>query len=134
MSGDRTDGSEPAATESLAEAYSRQTADPLDRLRDSPRRRAVVTVVGIVVGLVAALAHWLGFVLGGALVALPQVSIRRGLAAGLGFGVFAWFVFLTSLGTAGAFDTYVQMGPIIAISTATPILGGLLGSLLRGVV
>lgn len=130
MSGDP----EPAATESLAEAYSRQTADPLDRLRDSPRRRAVVTVVGIVVGLVAALVHWLGFVIGGALVALPQVSIRRGLAAGLGFGVFAWFVFLTSLGTAGALDTYVQMGPIIAISTVTPILGGLLGSLLRGVV
>lgn len=134
MSGDRTNGAEPAATESLAEAYSRQTAGPLDQLRADPRKRTIVTVTGVVVGLVVALTHWLGFVVGGALVALPQVSIRRGLLAGLGFGVFAWVVFVTFLGTAGALGTYVQMGPVLAVSVVTPLLGGLFGSLLRGVV
>lgn len=112
----------------------RRSLTRLATFRESDRERRFLTLAGLVVGLLVALVHWFGFVLGGALVSLPQVSIRRGVLAGLGFGVFAWLGFLVTLGTAGVLDTYVQMTPILAVSTATPILGGLFGSLIRGVV
>ena len=56
------------------------------------------------------------------------------LADDLGFGVFGWLVFLTFLGTDGVLNIYVQMTPVLIVSTATALLGGLLGSMIRGVV
>jgi hypothetical protein len=122
---------DPTASE---EASGRPFRVRLATLRRSTRERRLLTLVGLVVGVVAALSHWLGFVLGGALVALPQISLRRGLVAGLGFGVFGWLVFLTFLGTDGVLNIYVQMTPVLIVSTATALLGGLLGSMIRGVV
>lgn len=122
-------------TRTASEAASgRESRARLTAFRESPGKRRLLTLAGLVVGLAAALGHWLGFVVGGALVALPQVSLGRGLVAGLAFGVVGWLVFLATLGTAGVVDTYAQMTPVLAVSTATPVLGGLLGSLARGVV
>lgn len=108
-------------------------ASRLANLRQDPRRRLLITVAGVVLGLAVALVHWIGFIIGGALVALPQRTVLHGVAAGVGFGVLAWLVFLATLARVGAVDTYLQMGQILVLSTLTPIVGALLGSLIRGI-
>lgn len=105
----------------------------LDALRENRVRRRVATGGAIVVGLGAVWIHWIGFVLGGALVSLPQSSIRRGLLAGLGFGVFSWISFVAWLATAGNETLYFGMGQVLAISTVIALLGSLLGALVRGI-
>lgn len=104
----------------------------LDDLRSEASRRRVVTVGAVLVGLVFTSVHWAGFLLGGALVALPQQSVRRGLLAALAFGVLGWLSFLTFLGNAGALTTYLVMGQVLAVSTVAPLVLALLGGLVRG--
>jgi hypothetical protein len=105
----------------------------IDALRAAPRRRRLATTGAAVVGLVVVPFHWLGFVLGGALVALTQPSLRRGLLAGLGFGVLSWLVFALWLAGRGDLTLYLGMGQVFAVSTAVPLAGSLLGSLARGI-
>ncbi|RXK50331.1 hypothetical protein [Halorientalis pallida] len=107
--------------------------DRLDALRAAPRRRRLATVGAAVVGLVVVPFHWLGFVLGGALVALTQPSLGRGLLAGLGFGVLSWLVFALWISGTGNLGLYLGMGQVLAVSTAIPLVGSLLGALARGV-
>lgn len=104
----------------------------LHRVRADPRRRWVVTAVGAAVGLALATGHWLGFVVGGGLVALPQHSFPRGLAAGLGFGLVALLLFGLVLASNGALAEATAMGPVTAVTVAIPVLASLLGSLARG--
>jgi len=104
----------------------------LDALRADRRRRLAAAVAGAAVGLAVAWLHWLGFVLGGALVALAQPSFRRGVLAGLAFGLVAWLAFLAWLASLGALALYPETGQVLAVSTAVPFAGGALGSLARG--
>ncbi|MFB6165851.1 MAG: hypothetical protein ABEJ31_11890 [Haloarculaceae archaeon] len=104
----------------------------LDAVRADERRRWLLTAGAVVLGLALAWVHWLGFAVGGALVALPQRSLARGLLVGLGFGALALLAFAAWLATAGALDTYLAMGQVLAVSVAIPLAGGLLGSLARG--
>lgn len=101
--------------------------------RDTDVRRLAMGI-GALVGLLLASLHWLGFVVGGALVALAQPTLFRGLLAGLAFGVVAWLVFVAWLTLLGATGVYVGMGELLALSAAVPVVGGLLGSLVRGIV
>lgn len=64
--------------------------------------------------------------------AVPQLSVRRGLLAGLGFGVLSVLVFVAWLTITGTLDTYVAMGQVRAVSTVIPLVGALFGSLTRG--
>lgn len=105
----------------------------LDALRATPSQRWLVTLGGALVAFAVVTVHWLGFVIGGALVALAQPSLRRGLLAGLGFGVVAWLAFAGWLAFTGDLARYLGMGQVLAVSTAIPLLGALLGSLARGV-
>ena len=104
----------------------------LDALRVTPRRRRLATLVAALLSLAVVWLHWLGFVLGGALVALAQPSLRRGLLAGFGFGVLAWLAFAGWLMLTGDLARYLGMGQVLAVSTAVPLVGALLGSLARG--
>lgn len=104
----------------------------LDETRADDRRRWLLSVVGVVVGLALAWVHWLGFVVGGALVALPQVSFPRGMLAGLGFGVLSVVVFTIWFATVTAFGTYLAMGQVLVVSAAAPLVFAVLGSLARG--
>jgi hypothetical protein len=105
----------------------------LDDLRTDATRRRLATLGAVGLGLAAVWLHWLGFVLGGALVALAQPSILRGVLAGVGFGICSWLVFAGWLALAGNLGLYFEMGQLLAVSTAIPIAGSLLGSLARGV-
>lgn len=104
----------------------------LDALRTDPTDRRLAATGAVAVGLVAAQVHWLGFVLGGALVALGQPSLRRGLIAALGFGLVAWLAFAARLAAAGDLGLFVGMGQVLAVTTAIPLAGSLLGALARG--
>jgi hypothetical protein len=116
------------ATDSLGAAGAR-----LDDLRADPTRRRLATAGAVVLGLAAVWLHWSGFVLGGALVALVQPSVRRGVLAGLGFGVLSWLAFAAWLAVTGDLTLYLGMGQVFAVSTAIPLVGSLLGSLARGI-
>ncbi|MFB6133305.1 MAG: hypothetical protein ABEJ44_07900 [Halanaeroarchaeum sp.] len=105
----------------------------LDALRDTPSRRRLGTLGAVVVGLVAVWAHWVGFVLGGALVAHLQPSIRRGVLAALSFGLVSWLSFTAWLATTGDVHLYLGMGQVLGVSTAVALVGSLLGALARGI-
>jgi len=103
----------------------------LDAVRGDPRRQAVAFAVAAVVGLALATVHPLGFLVGGALVSLPTANWRRGLLAGLAFGVLGWLAFAGLLAANGSFERYLAMGRILALSVAIPVVAGLVGGLAR---
>lgn len=105
----------------------------LGTIRTDDSRWATATVLGALLGLAVANVHWSGLLLGGALVALPQRSVRTGLAAGLGFGVLVVLAFALRLALAGALDTYLGMGQVLAVSVVISLGTGLLGALVRGI-
>jgi len=104
----------------------------LDTLRANDTRRRLATLGAVAVGLAVVWLHWLGFVLGGGLVALAQPSIRRGLLAGLGFGVVCWLAFAVWISLTGNFALFLGMEQVFAVTSVIPLAGGLLGSLARG--
>lgn len=106
----------------------------LTAMRTDRSRRWAATLVAASLGLLAASLHWVGFVIAGALVALPQRSLTRGVAAGLTFGVVAWLVFAVTLVLAGSFDTYLTLGQVLGVSVAIPLVGSGFGGLARGIV
>ncbi|MFB6354532.1 MAG: hypothetical protein ABEJ92_10665 [Halobacteriales archaeon] len=108
--------------------------DWLRSLRADDRRRAAVVAAGVVLGLGLGYLHWLGLVLGGALVAIPARSVPRGLAAGLGLGVLELVVFGGLLFAHGALGPALSTGTVGLVGVAVGLAGPLLGSLVRGLV
>ena len=110
-----------------------QTA--LAEIRGDTRARWAALAAGAAVGLLAAWFHWYGFVLGGALVGLAPQNLKRGLLAGIGFGLLAWAVFVGLLVTKGGFVglvKYTEMGRLLYLSVGIPVGLAALGSLVRG--
>lgn len=108
--------------------------DRLTALRSNPRTRWLGFAIGAIVGLALASIHWVGLVVGGALVGLFARDLPRAVVAGLAFGVVALLAFAAWLALAGALGVYLEMGQILAVSVAIPLVGGALGSLVRGLV
>jgi len=106
----------------------------LDDLRGDRRQRLAVTTVAVVVGFGLATLHWAGLLIAGALVALPQRSVSRGLAAGVGVGVLAVLAFLATLALAGTLGPTLAMGQPSLLALGIGLLLPPFGSLLRGVV
>jgi hypothetical protein len=110
--------------------------DAFDELRADRHARWGATLAGVVVGLGLAWFHWLGLIVGAALVALPRTTIPRGVAAGIGFGVVAVaanLAVLASTGTA-AVGTATAMTQVFGLSVGLGLATGLVGGLVRGVV
>jgi hypothetical protein len=106
----------------------------LHRVRaDRDHRRAAI-LVGAAAGLAAAQVHWLGLLLGGALVGLPSRDLPRAVATGLAFGVGALLLFSVTLAATGSLGPSLSMGQLTYLSAAMPLVAGLVGSLVRGVV
>ena len=106
----------------------------LDALRTDRRRRLLATVTGAVVGLALAPLHWSGLLLAGALVALPQRSVPRGVAAGLGVGVAVVVVFLAWLVVAGTLGPVLGMGQPAWLALGIGLALPAFGAVVRGVV
>ncbi|WP_132058436.1 hypothetical protein [Halorussus amylolyticus] len=106
----------------------------LGELREDRRARWFAVATAVAIGLAVAQIHWYGFVLGGALVGLVSKDTKRALLAGLAFGILAWVVFAGVLASNGALLKYVEMGQVLGVSAAIPVVAAGLGSLVRGVV
>jgi lipopolysaccharide export LptBFGC system permease protein LptF len=109
-------------------------AGELATLREDRRRRLAVTAGAVVLGLVLAVVHWAGLLVAGALVALPQRSFGRGVAAGVGMGALIVVGFLGQLALAGTFDPVLAMGQPSLLALGIGLLLPAFGSLVRGVV
>ena len=117
----------PTERSARAEVEERLTA-----LRDRDRRRTLVVLGGVLLGLGLGSIHWLGLVLGGALVAMPARTVPRGLAHGLGLGVLGLAVFAGLLWTQGALAAALATGTIGAVSVGVGLGAPLLGAFVRG--
>jgi hypothetical protein len=106
----------------------------LAEIRGDARARWAALAAGAAIGLLAAWVHWYGFLLGGALVGLASQDLKRGLAAGISFGLLGWAVFVGLVATTGALDAYLGMGRLLYLSIGIPVGLSTLGSLVRGVV
>lgn len=92
-------------------------------------RRVGLTVLAVVVGIGLASMHWLGLVVGGALVSLPQRSLARGLLTGFLFGGVVLTVFLVDLAAVGAAGGFLRFGLLrdvaVLMSLGLPTFGAL---------
>ncbi|WP_267639513.1 hypothetical protein [Haloarchaeobius amylolyticus] len=109
-------------------------SDALAPLREDDRRRRLATVSAVVLGLALAWVHWLGLVVAGALVALPQSSLRRGLGASLAFAGLVLLGFLADLALAGALDGFAGLGTLALLPVAIGIVLPLFGALSRAII
>lgn len=99
-----------------------------------PRRRRVLTVAALAVGLGFATLHWSGLLVGGALVGLAQPTLRRALLAGLGFGVAALVVAAVRFALAGTLAGVGGTWPLVAVGVAAALVAGPLGASARGLI
>lgn len=121
------EGAEPAETDEPAP----KPRTGLERLRTDPRLHPTALAAAVAVGLALAWVHWLGLVVGGALVGLVSRSLPRALVAAVGFGLLVLLVFALSLG--GTADVVLEMTPAVYVTVAAALALPALGALLRGV-
>lgn len=119
-----------AAPDSVASAFAGRLTD----LRADDRQRTVVVAAGVVLGLGLGWLHWLGLVVGGALVALPARTVPRGLALGFGLGLLELALFAAALAANGALGPALSTGMVGGVTVALGLGAPLLGALVRGVV
>lgn len=102
-------------------------------LRTDDRRRHLALVVTALVGLGAAMVHWLGLFVAGALVGLVSQNLPRAVVAGLGVG---GLVLLVHVGASPVMDPgeFVGLAPASYVTVAAALLAPVWGSLVRGVV
>ncbi|MFH5798423.1 hypothetical protein [Haladaptatus sp. CMAA 1911] len=106
----------------------------LDELRANPTYRIPAVVAGGAIGLGLAWTHWLGLLVGGALVSLPALTPKRGVLTGFGFGVLSLLVFSGLLALHGSLSPTLGMGRITALAVAIPLVFGTVGGLARTLV
>lgn len=106
--------------------------ETLDRLRTHPRDHWFALAVAAIVGLALAWLHWLGLLLGGALVGLASRSLGRALLAGLAFGVLVLVTVAVTLD--GSLGAAAAMTPASYLTVAAALGLPAFGALVRGVV
>lgn len=110
------------------------TPEFLTELRADDSRRVAATNGAVLLGLGISLFHWSGLLLAGALAALPQRSLARGLGAGVGVGVLAVVVFLSQFWLAGTLGAVLAMGQPTWLAFGIALGLPTFGALVRGVV
>ena len=109
-------------------------SERLEGIRSQSRMRWLGFTLGAIVGLALASVHWIGLIVGGALVGLFARDLPRAVLAGLAFGLLALVAFAAWLALDGALGVSLATGQILAVSVAIPLAGGAFGSLVRGLV
>ena len=115
-----------------AESGGERVLARLSALQRDSRRRLLATGGALVVGVVLATVHWAGLLVGGALVGLSQPTLRRALAAGLGFGVVVLGVTAVRLALAGTLEEVLATWPVVGVGVAIALVAGPVGALARG--
>lgn len=109
-------------------------AGALTTVRETPRYHWLALVVASLLGVGATYFHWIGLVVGGALVGLVATNLKRALLAGIGFGVLVVLVWASLLSLSGVLGRAVAMGEISLVAVGIALGLSTLGSLVRGVV
>lgn len=113
----------------LDTALARRTA----AVRNDDRRRRIALVSAIGIGLGLAWIHWLGLIVGGALVGLTRRGLAGAIVAGAGFGaitVALTGLVISSVGMTGLF----ALSRLTLVTVVAGITLPVWGALLRGVV
>lgn len=108
--------------------------DALTVVRQQPRYHWTAVLFAVGLGLAFATVHWVGLVVGGALVGLVSSDLLRAVLAGFGFGLLAVTLWVGLLWWAGSLGAMLAMGEIALVSVAIGLGGPVVGSLVRGVV
>jgi len=85
-------------------------------------RAEAALALAVLVGVALATVHWVGLVLGGALVGLVAPTLRRALVTGLYLGGAVLFAFLLYLWLVGALAEALAMGRILYLDVAIALL------------
>jgi DNA-binding transcriptional LysR family regulator len=112
------------------------TVGPLAQLyalQRDPRRRLVAAAVAAVIGLGLGSVHWLGLVVGGALVGWSFPTVGRALAAGLAFAVLTLLAWAARLAMVGGLGTALETWPIVGLTVAMAFALGPLGAITRAI-
>lgn len=104
----------------------------LERVRTEHRPHVAAVAVAVALGLLLSWLHWVGLLVGGALVALVSPTLRRGIAGAIGFGAVVLVAFALSLGDSAW--TVLEMTPVSYLVVASAFGLPVLGSLARGIV
>jgi len=96
-------------------------------------RRLLVTAGTVALGAVLATGHWVGLVLGGALVGVCQRTLPRALLGGLLFGVVVLGAFVLGAPRL-AVDELLALTPAVYVTAGAGLGLAALGSVTRGVV
>jgi hypothetical protein len=102
-------------------------------LRETDDRRHAALVAAALVGLAAAMVHWLGLFLAGALVGLVCRTVPRAVAAGVGVGVLVLVVHVGASPVMGPGE-FLALSPASYLTVAVGLLAPVWGSLVRGVL
>lgn len=94
--------------------------------------RAIAASLLIVAGLGLAAAHWLGVLVGAALLSQLARSVRGGIAYGAVFGLLVVAVFFVELVVYGQIDRTIAMGELTILPIAFGLGLGIVGGLTRG--
>jgi hypothetical protein len=105
----------------------------LAELREADQQRRAALVAAALVGLGAAMVHWLGLFVAGALVGLVSESLSRAVAAGLAMGALVLLVHVGASPVMGPGE-FVGLAPASYVTIAAGLVAPLWGSLVRGVV
>lgn len=106
----------------------------LRRVREESRPHWVALSAAIVVGLVLSTVHWLGLVVGGALVGLVAATLPRALLSALGFGLLVAAVWALLLALSGALGEVTATGRFAGLGLLVALVAPVFGSLVRGLV
>lgn len=83
-----------------------------------------------VVGIILSAVHWIGLAVGGALVGFAASSTKRGILAGVGFGLLAWVVFLVRQFAAGVGPT-ADAAQFLGVALVGAVVLATIGSSVR---
>jgi hypothetical protein len=105
----------------------------LVRVREDPQRRGSLLVAAALFGLTLARMHWLGLVVGGALVGLACRTVPGAVAGGAGFGVLVLVAHVVASPVMGPAE-FLGLTPLSYVTVAAALVAPLWGSLARALV
>lgn len=128
------DTGDPPRTEDTDSHYGNDwTPAWLADLRASDDHRHAALVAAALLGLAAAMVHWVGLFVAGALVGLASKTLRRAPVAGLAVGVLVLVVHVGASPVMGLGE-FLGLAPAAYLSVGAGLLFPLWGSLVRGVL
>lgn len=114
-------------TDERPEGWLAETTETAERIRSTPSSRRLALLTASIAGIGLSLVHWVGLVVGGALVGLTRPRLRSAVLVGAGFGLLT--VGLTVL--LGGPELMSMLRPVSYGTAAVGIVLPVWGSLVR---